>query len=139
MKDTLKTLVDVRSCAGRHPWIATGSAAAAGIVAGAMLTPSRHKCNPSKRETASRNQPESSRTGREEESPHKAKSFLSSISGAALAAALPALIESWLTPAAATNGQPPGDTPSSHDSADAITGDNCNRPKSGICPHDYSI
>jgi ElaB/YqjD/DUF883 family membrane-anchored ribosome-binding protein len=37
MKRTLSKLTDVRTCARRHPWIATGSAVAAGFVAGAIL------------------------------------------------------------------------------------------------------
>ena len=37
MKATLIRAADVRTCARQHPWIATGSAVAAGFVAGAVL------------------------------------------------------------------------------------------------------
>lgn len=41
MKKTLTTVADVRTCARQHPWVATGSAAAAGFVAGAVLSSPR--------------------------------------------------------------------------------------------------
>jgi ElaB/YqjD/DUF883 family membrane-anchored ribosome-binding protein len=37
MKRTLARAADVRTCARQHPWIATGSAVAAGFVVGAIL------------------------------------------------------------------------------------------------------
>jgi hypothetical protein len=37
MKRTLTRAADVRTCARQHPWIATGSAVAAGFVVGAIL------------------------------------------------------------------------------------------------------
>ena len=41
MKQTLAKATDVRTCARQHPWIATGSAVAAGFVAGAVLSSPR--------------------------------------------------------------------------------------------------
>lgn len=43
MKETLKVMGDVSLLAKQHPWIATGSAVAAGFVTGAALTRSRGK------------------------------------------------------------------------------------------------
>lgn len=41
MKQTLTKGADLRTCARQHPWIAAGSAIAAGFVAGALLPKSR--------------------------------------------------------------------------------------------------
>lgn len=49
MKQTLARAADARICARQHPWIATGSAVAAGFVAGAVLSRARSTSGQKKR------------------------------------------------------------------------------------------
>ena len=120
MKETLTRLTGVRSCAARHPWILTGSAVAAGVVAGAVLTPSARKRIRRTRMTPSGSQAESPPARRERETPRTTKSFLSSITGTVLAAVLQPLLQSWFAPPVVAQGESQGDPPSSPDSAGAV-------------------
>ena len=117
MRHTLTTMADVRSCAARHPWILTGSAVAAGVVAGAVLTPPARERIRKTPETPAGSAAEAPPAPREQEAPRKTKSFLFSIAGTVLAAVLPPLLRSWLAPAVAVQGESRGDPPSSPDAA----------------------
>ena len=119
MKETLTTMAGVHSCAARHPWILTGSAVAAGAVAGAVLTPSPRERIRRTRKTPSRSAAEAQPACREQETPPSTKSFLSSIAGTVLAAVLQPLLQSWFAPAVAARGESGSDPPSSRDSAGA--------------------
>jgi ElaB/YqjD/DUF883 family membrane-anchored ribosome-binding protein len=116
MKHTLAELADLSSCAARHPWIAVGSASAAGVLIGAALSRSRRKNR--RRRTEARDGPESLSSGRATQAAFRSDSTLSSLSRMVLAAALPALIQGWFA-AAAAKGQPRGDSPESGSAAGA--------------------
>ena len=120
MKETLTKMAGVRTCAARHPWILTGSAVAAGVVVGAVLTPSARKRIRRTRKTPSGSAAEAPPACREQETPRTTKSFLFSIAGTVLAAVLRPLLQSWFAPAVAAQGESRGDSPSSHDSAGAV-------------------
>jgi hypothetical protein len=121
MKETLTKMADVRSCAARHPWILTGSAVVAGVVAGAVLTPSARKRIRRTRKTPPGSAAEAPPARREqEETPRTTKSFLFSIAGTILAAVLQPLLQSWFAPAVAVQGGSPGDPPSSLDSPGVV-------------------
>jgi hypothetical protein len=119
MKETLTDMVGVRSCAARHPWILTGSAVAAGVVVGAVLTRSARRRIRNTPKTPSGSAAEAPPACREREAPRTTKSFLFSIAGTVLAAALQPLLQSWFAPPVAAQGESPGDPPSSCDSAGA--------------------
>jgi len=120
MKETLTMMAGVRSCAARHPWILTGSAVAAGVVAGAVLTPSARKRIRRTRKTPSGSAAEVPPARREQETPRTTRSFLFSIAGTVLAAVLQPLLQSWFAPALAAPGESRSDPPSSRDSAGAV-------------------
>ena len=120
MKETLTKMADVRSCAARHPWILTGSAVAAGVVVGAVLMPSARKRIRRTRKTPSGLAAETLPARREQETPRTTKSFLFSIAGTVLAAVLQPLLQSWLAPPVAAQGESQGDPPSCHDSAGTV-------------------
>lgn len=120
MKETLTKMAGARSYAARHPWILTGSAVAAGVVAGAVLTPSARKRIRRTRKTPSRSAAEVPPACREQETPRRTKSFLFSIAGTVLAAVLQPVLQSWFAPAVAAQGESRGDPPSSRDSAGAL-------------------
>ena len=117
MKDTLTRMAGLRSCAARHPWILTGSAVAAGVVAGAVLTPSARKRIRRTRKTPPGSAAEAPPDLQEREAPRTTKSFLFSLAGTVLAALLPPLLRSWFAPAVAVQGESGGDPPSSPDAA----------------------
>ena len=117
IKETLTKVAGLRSCAARHPWILTGSAVAAGVVAGAVLT-----CYARKRIRRTPKTPpgpaaEAPPVRRQQETPRTTKSFLFSLAGTVLAAVLPPLLRSWFAPAVAVQGESGGDPPSSPDAA----------------------
>jgi len=120
MKETLTKMAGVRSCAARHPWILIGSAVAAGVVAGAMLTPSARKRIRRKRKTPSGSAAEAPPVPREQETPRTTKSLLFSIAGTVVAAVLQPLLQSWFAPPVAAQGESRGDPSSSPDSAGAV-------------------
>jgi hypothetical protein len=119
MKATLTKLTGVRSCAARHPWILTGSAVAAGVVVGAVLSPAARKRIKRPRKTPSDAVAESPPARREPETPRKTGSFMFSIAGTVLAAVLQPLIQGWLAPPAAARGVKQNDPPSTSDPAGA--------------------
>jgi hypothetical protein len=120
MKETLTKMAGVRSCAARHPWILTGSAVAAGVVAGAVLTPAARKGIRRTQQAPSSAATEAPPTHREQERPRTARSLLFSIAGTVLAAVLQPLVQSWFAPPAAAQGDSRDDRPSSRDSADGF-------------------
>jgi hypothetical protein len=120
MKETLTKMANVRSCAERHPWILTGSAVAAGVVVGAVLTPSARKRIQRTRKTPSGLAAETQPAGREQETPRTTKSFLFSIAGTVLAAVLQRLLQSSFAAPVTAQRESQGDPPSSHDSAGAV-------------------
>ncbi len=126
MKETLTKMAGVRSCAAHHPWILTGSAVAAGVVVGAVLTRSARKRIRRTRKTPSGSAAEAPPARREQETPRTTRPFLFSIAGTVLAAVLQPLLQSWFAPAVAAQGESPGDPPSSRDSAGAVV------PESGV-------
>jgi uncharacterized membrane protein YidH (DUF202 family) len=109
MKDTLTGLAGVRSCAARHPWILTGSAVAAGVVAGAVLTPAARRRSRQLRQALSVSAADSSPACREHETPRAKKSFVWSIAGTVLAAVLRPLLQNMFAPPVAAQDEPPGD------------------------------
>ena len=117
MKETLTKMAGVRSCAARHPWILIGSAVAAGVVAGAVLTPSARKRIRRTRKTPPGSAAEAPPDLQEREAPRTTKSYLFSLAGTVLAAVLPPLFRSWFAPAVAVQGESGGDPPSSPDAA----------------------
>jgi hypothetical protein len=120
MQETLTTMAGVRACAARHPWILTGSAVAAGVVVGAVLTPAARQRIRRTEQTAPGSAAEAPPAGREQDSPRTTKSLLFSIAGTVLAAVLQPLLQSWLAPRDAAQGEAGGDPPSSGDSAAAV-------------------
>ena len=124
MKETLTRMAGVRSCAARHPWILTGSAVAAGVVAGAVLTPSARKRIRRTRKTPPGSAAETPPDCREQETPRTTKSLLFSLTGTVLAAVLPPLLRSWFAPAAVVHGESRGDPPSPPDTAGTVVSEN---------------
>ena len=120
MKETLTKMAGVRSCAAQHPWILIGSAVAAGVVAGAVLTPSARKRIRRTRKTPSGSAAETPPVPREQEAPRSTKSLLFSVAGTVLTAVLQPLLQSWFAPPVAAQGESQGDPPSSPDSAGAV-------------------
>lgn len=96
MKATLAKAIDVRTCARQHPWIATGSAVAAGFVAGAVLLRPRSTSgerSPARPDAGA--QPDS--TG---DDPACAKTgFLLATLGTALTGVVQTLLQSFITAA----------------------------------------
>jgi hypothetical protein len=96
MKETLAQAADVRTCARQHPWIATGSAAAAGFVAGAVVSSRRSTSGErSPAETYACAPPDST-----EHNPARAKTgFLWATLGTALTGIVQTLLQSVVTAA----------------------------------------
>ena len=111
MKETVTEMAGVRSCAARHPWVLTGSAVAAGVVVGAVLTRSARRRIQEARETPSGSAGEARPARRGREAPRTTKSFLFSIAGTVLAAVLQPLLQSWFAPPAAAQNESRGDAP----------------------------
>jgi ElaB/YqjD/DUF883 family membrane-anchored ribosome-binding protein len=96
MKHTLAQAADVRTCARLHPWIATGSAVAAGFVAGAVLPSSRSTSGARSPATANAGAPPDST----EQDPARAKSgFLLDTLGTALTGIVQTLLQSFIAAA----------------------------------------
>ena len=108
LKDTLTQMTGVRSYAARHPWILTGSAVAAGFVAGTILTPPARKRIRRTRKPSSGSAAEAPPACREQETPRTTKSFLFSFAGRILATVLQPLLQSWFAPAVAAQGESRG-------------------------------
>ena len=96
MKHTLAKAADVRTCARQHPWIATGSAVAAGFVAGVvLLSPRSTSAARSPARTDAAVPPDS--TGHE---PARAKTgFLMAALGTALTGIVQTLLQGFITAA----------------------------------------
>jgi hypothetical protein len=96
MKQTLVKTADVRTCARLHPWIATGSAVAAGFVAGAVVSSPRSVSDERSPAAMDAGAPPDS-TGKE---PARAKSgFLRATLGTALTGILQTLLQSVIAAA----------------------------------------
>jgi hypothetical protein len=104
MKQTLVKAADVRTCARLHPWIATGSAVAAGFVAGAVLS--------SPRSASGGRSPAATDAGAASDStakePGRAKTgFLRATLGTALTGIVQTLLQSFISAAVVgTDGDP---------------------------------
>jgi hypothetical protein len=90
INNTLIQVVDVRSCTKRHPWLVTGSAAAAGFVTGTALAPSARK-NIRHAGASSEAMLQPGCEGRE--APQSKKSFLFSIVRTVLASILQTVVQ----------------------------------------------
>ena len=108
MKGTLTTMTGVRSCAALHPWLLTGSAVVAGVVAGAVLTPSARQRVRRARETPAGPAADAPPAHREQQPTRTMKSYLFSIAGTVLVAVLQPLLQSWFAPADAAQGESRG-------------------------------
>ena len=96
MKRTLAHAADVRTCARLHPWIATGSAVAAGFVAGTVMSwPRSCSGERSKARTDAGASPEST----EREPAHTKTGFLRATLGTALMGIVQTLLQSFIAAA----------------------------------------
>jgi hypothetical protein len=96
MKHTLAKAADVRTCTRLHPWIATGSALAAGFVAGAVLSRPRSTSGESSPAGTNGGAPPGS-TGRD---PARVKmGFLRALLGTALTGVVQTLLQSFIAAA----------------------------------------
>lgn len=96
IKQTLTQAADVRTCVIRHPWIATGSAVAAGLAAGAVLSTPRYASGAKHpAETAAGTAPDS--LGHEPR-PRKA-GFVRAALGTALTGSVQTLLQSFIAAA----------------------------------------
>jgi len=96
MKQTLANATDVRICARQHPWIATGSAVAAGFVAGAVLS--------SRRSTSATTSPAPADAGAPPDSTglepaHAKTGFLMATLGTALTGIVQTLVQGFIAAA----------------------------------------
>ena len=119
MKETLKGMVNVSSCAKEHPWLVTGSAVAVGFVTGAALTPSREK-NINKPRSNSEAELQPSCEG--QDTVKTRKSFLFSALGTVLAGILKTVVQGLL--AAALVAKDRVETQSPHDSVGVPASEN---------------
>ena len=109
MKETVKRVADLRSCARQHPWLVTGSAVAVGFVTGAVLTPSPQETGKQPRAKSEENRQQSCQ---EREAPRTKKSFLIATAGTLLAGVVRAVIQNSIAAAAVAKAPPQGDNPS---------------------------
>lgn len=98
MRENVSGLLGIRSCALRHPWIASGSAAATGFVAGVLLVPRKRKRRRSKRHATRVAETPPQAPGPTQETHRATRAALFSFAGTILASILPPLFRSWLTP-----------------------------------------
>ena len=117
VKETLKRVADLRSCARRHPWLVTGSAVAVGFVAGAALTPS-----PQERGEQSRPKSEEGRqpSPQEREAPRTKKSFLIATAATLLGGVVSKVLQGSIAAAAAAPAPPRSENQSSCDSMGTV-------------------
>lgn len=113
MKDTLKRVADLPSCAKQHPWLVVGSAVAVGFVTGAVLTPAPRK---TVKLTGSSTEAESQPSCHGQKTPQTKKSLLFSTVATVLAGILQALVKSVIASAVVAQDQPQVDTLSPRDS-----------------------
>ena len=109
LKETVTSLVGLRTCAARHPWLLAGAAVAAGVVAGAVLTPRARKRTQKVRPTPSDAAADSPPACREQKSPRKEKSLVMSIAGTVLVAALQPLLRNLFAAPVAAQEDSRGD------------------------------
>jgi hypothetical protein len=109
MKETLKRVADLRSCAREHPWLVTGSAVAVGFVTGAVLTPSPQKTGePSRAKSEEERQP----SCQEREAPRTKKSFLIATAETLLASVVRTVVQNSIAAAAVAKAPPQGENQS---------------------------
>jgi ElaB/YqjD/DUF883 family membrane-anchored ribosome-binding protein len=117
MKETVKRVADLRSCAREHPWLVTGSAVAVGFVTGAVLTPSPQKTGePSRAKSEKERQP----SCQEREDPRTKKSFLIATAGTLLAGVVRTVVQNSIAAAAVAKAPPRCEDQSPCDSAGTI-------------------
>ena len=113
MKDTLKRVADVPSCAKQHPWLVVGCAVAVGFVTGAVLTPAPRK---TVKITGSSTEAESQPSCHGQETPRTKQSLLFSTVVTVLAGILQTVVKSLMAAPVVAQDQPQVETPSPHDS-----------------------
>jgi hypothetical protein len=113
IKDTLKRVADVPSCAKQHPWLVVGWAVAAGFVTGAVLTSVPRK---TVKLTGLSTKAELQPNCDGQETPGTKKSFSFSTVATVLAGVLKTVVNSWIAAAFVAHDQPKAETPSPHDS-----------------------
>ena len=106
MKDTLTRVADVRSSAKQHPWLAVGSAVAAGFVTGAVLRPAQRMAV---KTTGASADAESQPSCHSPESP-PAKSLLYSTAVTVLAGILQTVVKNLIAAPAVAPDQPQVET-----------------------------
>jgi hypothetical protein len=113
MKDTLKRVADVPSCAKQHPWLVVGWAVAAGFVTGTVLTSvPRKTVNTIGSSTEAELQPKCD----VQETSGRKKSLLLSTLVTVVAAVLQTVANSWVAAAVAAHEEPQAEMPSPHES-----------------------
>lgn len=112
MKDTLKRVADVPSCAKQYPWLVVGWAVAAGFVTGAVLTSVPRK---TVQKTGSSTEAELQPGYDGQKIPGTKKSLLFSTVATVLAGVLQTVVNRWIVAAVAAPDRPQVETPSAHD------------------------
>jgi hypothetical protein len=113
MKDTLKRVADVRSCAKQHPWLVVGWAVAAGFVTGAVLTPAPRKAV---KITGLSTKAESQPSCHAQETPRTKKALLFSTVATILVGILQTVLKNLIAAAVVPQDQPQVETLSPHGS-----------------------
>jgi hypothetical protein len=113
MKDTLKRVADVPSCAKQHPWLVVGWAVAAGFVTGAVLTSVPRK---TVKTIGSSTEAELQSKCDVQETPGTKKSLLFATVATVLAGVLQTVANSWIAAAVAAHEEPQAETPLPHES-----------------------
>lgn len=103
IKHSAGKAVNVRLCAGQHPWILIGSAVAAGFAAGIIVTPARPKLF---KDTQSSDDAESQPRSQGQETPRTKQTFLLSIVGTVLASILRTVVQASIAAAVDAKDQP---------------------------------
>lgn len=108
LKQIMSGMVDVGAHVRRHPWVATGSALAAGFVVGAESIPAPREIS------------KDSQTNQEQEAPRTTKSLVFATLGTILANILQTVVQSSIASAVAAKEQPRVEKPPSIDPTDQV-------------------
>jgi len=117
MKDTLKRIADVPSCAKQHPWMVVGCAVAVGFVTGAVLTPAPRK---TVKLTGPSTEAESQSSCHGQETRRTKKSLLFSTAVTVLAGILQTVVTRWMAAAIVAQDQPQVETLTPHNSTGEV-------------------
>jgi len=104
--NTLERLGDPRACARRHPWLAAGSAMAAGFVTGAVSAPSKEELI---RKVPTHSEAEGQPSGHVQEAPRTKKSLLFAAAASVLAGVLQTVVRDSIASAVAAKPPPLGE------------------------------